>query len=126
MSKDLFIQVTVAYAKDILADAQNAVLKSVVMGSGSGTVPLGAVLYKNAESQWQPAASANIVAGTELAIAMEPVETGDIAGGDGIAASALFAGVVVGENLTLTDEAALTDAMLLVLRGQGIHTKAAM
>ena len=103
----------------LLADPQGADKIAVSMEPGNDTVKRGTIVYRKSTGFWAPAAAAQAIITNALAVLDEEVDTSANAT---IAedASAFRAGRLVYGKVTLASDAAVTDAVALVLREQGI------
>ena len=103
----------------LLADPEGASLMAIPCEAGNGTIPRGTVMYRKASGMWAPAAAANAIITNQLAVLNEDVDTTADAK---IAedASAYRAGRLLTSRVKLAGGAALTAAVILVLREQGI------
>lgn len=107
----------------LLADPQNADVIGIPMEPGNGTVARGTVVYRKSTGLWAPAAAAQAVITNQLAILDETVDTTGVATEDFTIsedARAFRAGHFVAGKVKLAADAALTDAVIVVLRNQGI------
>lgn len=123
MSKQLYTEQNSPVPKLLFASDVDAVIKTIVMSPGEGTVEMGSIVYRDAAGLYLAAAAADVVAGKDLCVLNETADTGADNENVGTVANAIFGGVLIAENLTLKDGVPLTDAMKLTLRGLGIHTK---
>ena len=108
----------------LLSDPQGADIIAIPCTPGKGEIKRGTVMFREANGMWSPAAAANIVNTNMLAVINEAVNTG-AAPADGETAiaedaAAYRAGRFIDGRVTLTADAALTDAHKVVLRQQGI------
>ena len=103
----------------LLADPQGGEAIAIPCTPGKGTVKRGTVMFREANGMYSPAAAADAVDGKYLVILNEDVDTNANAT---IAedASAYRAGRFIEGRVTLASNAALTDAIKLTLRKQGI------
>ena len=122
MAKDLISTVSSPVAKVIFATDEGAVQKSIVIAPAQNEVNPGDLLVRDGNGHYKPAAAADIVAGKDICVALETVDTSEETT-QGMLANAGFRGVLVRENLKVTGGAEITDAMLLTLRGLGFDTR---
>lgn len=108
----------------LLAKAEGADPIGINLTPGQGTVKAGTVLFKESNGMYSPAAAADAVITKDLVVLSEEVDTGDAPDHDGAAiaetAVAYRAGHFVDGRVFLKSDAALTDAIKIVLRAQGI------
>lgn len=109
---------------NLLADPQGADVFAIPCEPGNGSIPRGTVMYRKSSGLWAPAAAANVVNTNMLAVINEDVDTGT-APASGVTAvaedaAAYRAGCFVDGCVKLTAGAALTDALKVILRQQGI------
>lgn len=108
---------------NLLADERNAETIAINMEPGSGIVKRGTVVYRKATGFWAPAAAANAVITNQLAVMDETVDTTGIAGEGTTTAEvarAFRSGTFITGKVTLAADAAVTAAVAVVLRTQGI------
>lgn len=108
---------------DLLANTIGADVTSVPMEPGNGIVKRGTIVYRKASGFWAPAAAANAVITNQLAVLDEAVDTTGLVGeSKTIAETARVyrAGHFVTGKITLANDAAVTAAVEVVLREQGI------
>lgn len=108
---------------NLLADERNAETIAINMEPGNGTVKRGTVVYRKATGFWAPAAAANAVITNQLAVMDETVDTAGIAGEGTTTAEvarAFRSGTFITGKVTLAADAAVTAAVAVVLRTQGI------
>ena len=103
----------------LLADPQGADKIAVSMEPGNGVVKRGTVIYRKDTGFWAPAAAAQAVITNQLAVLDEAVDTNADAK---IAedAAAFRAGRMIYGTVKLAAGAAVTAAVEVVLRAQGI------
>lgn len=103
----------------LLADPQGADKMAIPCKPGNGVIGRGTVMYRAADGMWLPASAAEAVDTNMLAVLDETVDTDQNAT---IAedAAAYRAGRLIAGKVTLKDGAALTAAVQLALRKQGI------
>jgi len=103
----------------LLSDPQGADVIAIPCKPGNGTVKRGTVMYREESGLWSPAAAENAVAANQLAVLDETVDT---TASTTIAedARAFRAGHFIKGKVTLAEDAAVTTAVEVVLRGQGI------
>ena len=108
----------------LLAKAEGADKIGINIKPGNGTVKRGTVCFKESTGLYSPAAAADAVITKDLVILDETVVSGDApaSGSTAVAeaAAAYRAGHFVEGRVTLKNDTALTDAVKLVLRVQGI------
>lgn len=109
--------------KKLLADV-NADPIAIPCEPGNGAITRGTLMYRKASGMWAPAAAANAVDTNMLAVINEDVGTGAAPASGVVAvavdAAAYRAGTFINGTVTLAAGAALTDAIKVVLRKQGI------
>lgn len=108
---------------NLLADERNAETIAINMEPGNGIVKRGTVVYRKATGFWAPAAAANAVITNQLAVMDETVNTAGIAGEGTTTAEvarAFRSGTFITGKVTLAADAAVTVAVAVVLRTQGI------
>ena len=103
----------------LLADPQGADKIAVPMEPGNGTVKRGTIVYRKATGMWAPAAAAQAIITNQLAVLDESVNT-DADAKIAEDALAFRGGRLIAGKVTLAADAAVTDAVALVLREQGI------
>ena len=103
----------------LLADPSGADKIAIPCKPGNGVITRGTVMYRGTDGMWLPAAAANAVDTNFLAVLDESVDTTANAT---VAedAAAYRAGRLIAGKVTLKDGDALTDAVRLALRKQGI------
>ena len=107
----------------LLADPQGAELVAIPCEPGNGTVKRGTIMYKKSSGFFAPAAAANAIATNELVVLDETVDTtGRSVTGGTVAedARAYRSGNLIRGKVTLASDAAVTAAVEVVLRNQGI------
>ena len=107
----------------LLADPRGADKIAVSMEPGNGTVERGTVIYRKDTGFWAPAAAAQAVITNQLAVLDETVDTTGVAISGGTVAEdarAFRAGHFIAGKVTLASDAAITAAVEVVLREQGI------
>lgn len=108
----------------LLAKAEGADRIAISLEPGNGTVKRGTVLYMKNSKMYAPAAASNAVITNDLVILDETVDTGSAPGSGETAvaedAAAYRAGHFIESYVKLASDAALTEAVKLVLRAQGI------
>lgn len=107
----------------LLADPLNAELIAVPCEPGNGTVKRGTIMYKKESGLYAPAAAANAITSNSLVVLDETVDTTgrEVTGGTVAEdARAYRSGNLVRDKVTLASDAAVTEAVELVLRKQGI------
>ena len=102
----------------LLYDPDGAERIAVPMEPGAGTVNRGTVCYRKESGMYAAAAASQAVGTNYLVVLDETVDTGD--GDTAVAATAVRSGKLVKGKVTLAAGAELTDAIVLVLRQQGI------
>ncbi len=103
----------------LLADPIGADTVAISMEPGNGTVKRGTVVYRKSSGMCAPAADANVVSTNQLYVLDEQVDT-DADAEIAEDAKAYRAGKLIYGRVTLAKDAALSDANIAVLRGQGI------
>ena len=103
----------------LLADPNGADKIAIPCKPGNGVITRGTVMYRGTDGMWLPAEAANAVDTNFLAVLDESVDTTANAT---VAedAAAYRAGRLIAGKVTLKDGGALTDAVRLALRKQGI------
>ena len=106
----------------LLAKAADGDRVAVSLKPGEGEITRGTVCYRTASGMYAPAAAAAAVITNDLVILDETIDTGNSVGDDAVAedAAAYRAGHFIESKVHLKSEAALTDAVKVVLRAQGI------
>lgn len=108
----------------LLAKAEGADRVAVSLEPGNGVIPRGTVLYKKGSKMYAPAAAANAVITNDLVILDATVDTGSApaSGETAVAedAPAYRAGHFIESKVKLASDAAITEAIKIVLRAQGI------
>lgn len=107
----------------LLAIPTGADVFGIPMEPGNDIVKRGTIVYRKASGLWAPAAAANAVITNQLAVLDETVDTtGLVSGNKTIAedARAYRAGTFIRGKVTLASDAAVTAAVEVVLREQGI------
>lgn len=121
---DLYGVVGTSDYANLLADPLGADKISIPCEPGNGDVAIGTVMYRKASGMYAPAAAANAIATNQLVVLGENVATGTAPASGVVAvaedAAAYRAGIFVDGAVKLAAGAALTDAIKVVLRGQGI------
>lgn len=108
---------------NLLADERNAQTIAINMEPGNGTVKRGTVVYRKESGFWAPAAAANAIITNQLAVLDETVDTAGIVGEETTTAEvarAFRSGTFITGKVTLASDAAVTAAVYVVLREQGI------
>lgn len=103
----------------LLADPQGAELIAIPLEPGNGTVKRGTIVYRKASGLFAPAAEAEAVTTNFLAVVDETVDT-TLNATVAEDARAYRAGRLAKNKVTLAADAAVTPAVELVLRKQGI------
>ena len=103
----------------LLADPNGADRIAIPCKPGNGKINRGTVMYRGADGMWLPAAAAEAVDTNSLVVLDESVDT-DANATIAEDARAYRAGRLIAGKVTLKDGAALTAAVQLVLRKQGI------
>lgn len=103
----------------LLADPNGADLIAIPCKPGNGTIDRGTVMYRGADGMWLPATEAEAVDTNALVVLDESVDT-DANATIAEDARAYRAGRLIAGRVTLKDGAALTTAVQLALRKQGI------
>lgn len=103
----------------LLADPNGADLIAIPCKPGNGKINRGTVMYRGADGMWLPAAAAEAVDTNSLAVLDESVDT-DANATIAEDARAFRAGRLIAGKVTLKNGAALTAAIQLTLRKQGI------
>jgi len=103
----------------LLADPQGADKIAIPCVPGNGTVKRGTVMYRTANGMYAPASAAEAINTNSLVVLDQTVDTdaNETVAED---AAAYRAGRLLRDKVTLKNDAALTDAAILVLRQQGI------
>lgn len=116
---ELYSKVGTSNPTYLLADPQGADKIAVSMEPGNGVVKRGTVIYRKDTGFWAPAAAAQAVITNQLAVLDDEVDTTADAR---IAedAAAFRAGHFIYGKVTLAADAAVTAAVEVVLRAQGI------
>lgn len=108
---------------NLLADERNAETIAINMEPGNGTVARGTIVYRKENGFWAAAAAANAVITNQLAVLDETVDTTGIVGESETTAEvarAFRSGTFITGKVTLAAGAAVTAAIAVVLRTQGI------
>lgn len=101
----------------LCADPKDADVISVPVKPGNGVVERGTVMFREANGQYSPAATADVVATKDLVVINETVDTtGEVAE----VAAVYRAGRLIDEKVKLAAGAELSAANKIVLRAQGI------
>lgn len=119
----LYETVGTSNPNELLAKVEGIDKIAIPCEPGNGIVSRGTVMYRKASGLWAPAAEANAVITNQLAVLGENVDTtGVVSGTKTIAetAAAFRAGHFISGKVTLANAAALTAAVITVLRAQGI------
>lgn len=105
--------------ENLLADPNGADKIAIPCKPGNGVIPVGTVMYRGSDGMYLPAAAASAVDTNDLVVLAESVDTTANAT---VAedAAAYRAGRLIAGKVTLKDGAALTAAIQLTLRKQGI------
>ena len=107
----------------LLAKPDNADVIGIPMEPGNGIVKRGTIVYRKDSGLWAPAAAANAIITNQLAILDETVDTTGLATEDATIAEdarAFRGGHFVSGKVTLALAAAVTAAVEVVLREQGM------
>lgn len=104
---------------NLLADPTGADKIAIPCKPGNGTIAQGTVMYRGADGMYLPAAAAEAVDTNFLVVLDETVDT-DADATIAEDAAAYRGGKLIASKVTLKDGAALTDAVVLALRKQGI------
>lgn len=107
----------------LLSDPNGADVIAIPCEPGNGIVKRGTVMYRKATGLWAPAAAENAVITNQMAVLDETVDTAGLdTGTKTIAedAKAYRAGHFVRGRVTLAADAAVTAAVEVTLRAQGI------
>lgn len=103
----------------LLADPNGADVIAIPCTPGNGTVPRGTVMYRGADGMYSPATATDAVDTNSLVVLDESVDT-DADASIAEDARAFRAGRLIAGKVTLKDGGALTAAIQLTLRKQGI------
>lgn len=103
----------------LLADPQGADVIAIPVEPGNGTVKRGTVMYRKPSGMYAPAAEAEAIAANFLVVIDEDVNT-TLNANVAEDARAYRAGRLAKNKVFLTADAAITPAIELVLRAQGI------
>lgn len=103
----------------LLSDPTGANLIAVSAEPGNGTVERGTVLYRKENGMYAPAAAGNATAGNDLVVLDETVDT-DAEATIAETVRVYRAGRLISGKVVLAEGAAVTPAIALVLRQQGI------
>ena len=121
---ELYTKIGESVYDQLLADPQGADMIAVPCEPGNGDIKRGTILYRKASGLWAPAAAAQIVNTNQLVVLNEAVSTGSAPASGETAtaedAAAYRAGCFIDGRVTLTADAALTEAHKVILRQQGI------
>ena len=108
----------------LLSKSEGADKIGINLTPGQGTIKRGTVLFKESTGLYSPAAAADAVATKDLVVIDETIDSGDApaSGETAVAetAAAYRAGHFVDGRVFLKNDAAITDAIKIVLRAQGI------
>ncbi len=107
----------------LLADGEGAELVAIPCEPGNGTVKRGTIMYRKASGLYAPAAAAAAVDANYLVVLDETVDTTGRTITSGTVAEdarAYRSGKLIRGKVTLANDAAVTPAVELVLRKQGI------
>lgn len=103
----------------LLADPVGADVIAIPCEPGNGTIKRGTVMYRKESGMYAPATSADVTAANMLVVLEETVDTSaNLAVAED--AQAWRAGRMIYGRVTLANDAALSAANVVVLRGQGI------
>lgn len=108
--------------ENLLADV-NAETIAINMEPGNGVVKRGTIVYRKSTGFWAAAAAGDAVITNQLAVLDETVDTAGIPGTGSTTAAvarAFRTGCFLDGKVTLAADAAVTDAVKVVLRAQGI------
>ncbi len=118
---ELYNVIGTSTPRKLLASTEGVKKATLPVEPNAAEIPAGTVLYRKASGLWAPAAAANIVDANALAVLNEklPVNSGTIAED----ADAYEAGVFIDGVVKDAAGTAVTAAMKLALRKQGIFFK---